>query len=127
MGSYPFEMSGGQLQRVMIAIALAAEPDLLIADEPTTALDATVQAQYLSLLRDVQRSQGLAILFVTHDFGIVANMCDRVAVMSKGEIVETGRTADIFLAPAHAYTQTLFAAAPGRDWLFEAGRARLKI
>jgi peptide/nickel transport system ATP-binding protein len=85
-----------------------------------------VQAQVLGLLDEVREQLNLAMLFITHDLRVAAQVCDRVAVMSKGEIVETGRTADIFLAPAHAYTQTLFAAAPGRDWLFEAGRARLK-
>jgi peptide/nickel transport system ATP-binding protein len=103
------------------------KPEILIADEAVSALDVSVQAQVLGLLDEVREQLNLAMLFITHDLRVAAQVCDRVAVMSKGEIVETGRTADIFLAPAHAYTQTLFAAAPGRDWLFEAGRARLKI
>ena len=106
---------GGQKQRVMIAMALACDPKVVIADEPTTALDATVQAQYLSLLRDVQKREGLAILFVTHDFGIVANMCDRVAVMYAGRIVELAKVDDLFERPAHPYTEALLRSVPDLD------------
>lgn len=110
--SYPHELSGGQRQRVMIAMALANDPDILIADEPTTALDVTIQAQVLQLLADLQSKLGMAIVFVTHDLGIVRRLADRTYVMHDGNVVETGRTADIFDAPAHAYTKKLLDAEP---------------
>lgn len=110
--SMPHEFSGGQQQRIMIAMALANEPDLLIADEPTTALDVTVQAQILQLLKDLQAKLGMAILMITHDLGIVRHMADRVCVMRGGRIVETGLCADIFARPEHPYTQELLAAEP---------------
>ena len=112
LSAYPHELSGGQRQRVMIAMALANEPDLLIADEPTTALDVTIQAQILALLKHLQRRFGMALMLITHDLGIVRKMADRVCVMNNGEIVETGASAAIFGAPEHPYTQRLLAAEP---------------
>ena len=112
---YPHQMSGGMKQRVVGAIALAGEPNLLIADEPTTALDATIQLQYLTLLRDIQRRTRLGMLFITHDFGIVARMCDRVAVMYAGRIVESGPVRVIFREPRHPYTAALMASVPRLD------------
>jgi oligopeptide/dipeptide ABC transporter ATP-binding protein len=109
---YPHVLSGGMRQRVAGSIALASNPALLIADEPTTALDVTVQAQYLRLLKDVQRETGMSMLFVTHDFGVVARMCDRVAVMYAGRIVETAPTREIFADPRHPYTRALLDCLP---------------
>jgi len=111
--AYPHQLSGGMKQRVMIAIALACEPELLIADEPTTALDVTIQAQVLELLRELQKKNGMAMLFITHDLGVVSEIADRVAVMYAGEIVETAPRADFFRAPRHPYSQKLFASLPG--------------
>jgi len=110
LGAYPHQLSGGQRQRVMIAMALANGPDLLIADEPTTALDVTIQAQILDLLGDLKRSSGLSMLFITHDLTIVRRIADRVCVMKDGEIVEQGPTSQIFAAPQHSYTRMLLAA-----------------
>ena len=115
MGSYPFEMSGGQLQRVMIAIALAAEPDLLIADEPTTALDVTIQAQILDLLKSLQKERGMAMLLITHDLAVVSGMADQVALMYAGQIVEVASAADFFIRPSHPYAKLLLQALPGED------------
>jgi peptide/nickel transport system ATP-binding protein len=115
MGSYPFEMSGGQLQRVMIAIALAAEPDLLIADEPTTALDVTIQAQILDLLKSLQQERGMAMLLITHDLAVVSGMADQVALMYAGQIVEVASAADFFVRPSHPYAKLLLQALPGED------------
>jgi microcin C transport system ATP-binding protein len=112
LGAYPHQLSGGQRQRVMIAMALANGPELLIADEPTTALDVTIQAQILELLAELKRSEGLSLLFITHDLGIVRRIADRVCVMKDGEIVEQGPTAEIFANPQHPYTQKLLAAEP---------------
>ncbi len=112
LGNFPHQFSGGQRQRIMIAMALANRPDLLIADEPTTAVDVTIQAQILDLLAELQKSEGMGLLFITHDLGIVRKIADRVYVMQNGEIVETGPTADIFRNPKHPYTQKLLAAEP---------------
>ena len=110
---YPFQLSGGMKQRVMIAMALAGEPKLLIADEPTTALDVTIQAQVLQLLRDTQEKNGMAMLLITHDLGVVAQMAHHVAVMYAGQIIEQAPRAQLFATPLHPYTQKLFAALPG--------------
>ncbi|ALM84951.1 ABC transporter ATP-binding protein [Bordetella sp. N] len=110
--AYPFRLSGGQRQRIMIAMALALEPALLIADEPTTALDVTTQAQILALIRKIQSSMGMAVLFITHDFGVVADIADRIVVMKEGVAVEKGSAAQVLNAPRHAYTRKLIAAVP---------------
>ena len=112
IAQYPFELSGGMAQRVMIATALVSRPDVLIADEPTTALDVTIQAQILDLLRRLAAGRGTAILLITHDMGVVADIADRVAVMYAGRIAETGRTEQVFIRPRHPYTALLLAALP---------------
>jgi oligopeptide/dipeptide ABC transporter ATP-binding protein len=109
---YPHEMSGGMRQRIVGAIGISCEPRLLIADEPTTSLDLTIQAQYLSLLRDLQRAHGLALIFITHNLGIVARMCDQLAVMYAGRLVESGPVSRIFNGPAHPYTEALLNSIP---------------
>ena len=110
--AYPFQLSGGQRQRVMIAMALALEPDILIADEPTTALDVTTQAQILKLIEDLRQRRGMAVIFITHDFGVVADIADRVIVMQTGQIVETGTADEVLLKPQHPYTRALIDAIP---------------
>lgn len=112
---YPFEFSGGMLQRIMIAMALCCEPDLLIADEPTTALDVTIQAQILELMREIQKKTGMAIILITHDLGVVAELCDEVDVMYGGKIVERGDANDIFYNPKHEYTKGLLNSIPTMD------------
>ncbi len=114
-GEYPHQLSGGLRQRAMIALALAADPSLLIADEPTTALDVTVQAEVLDLLRDLRREFGLTLLLITHDLGVVADMADRVAVMYSGRVVESASVSNIFASPAHPYTRGLIASMPGKS------------
>jgi oligopeptide/dipeptide ABC transporter ATP-binding protein len=112
IGQFPHQMSGGMKQRVVGAISISGHPEVLIADEPTTALDVTIQLQYLKLLQRLQQETGMAILFITHDFGVVARMCDRVAVMYAGRIVECGPVAEVFANPSHPYTQALIASVP---------------
>lgn len=112
---YPHQMSGGQRQRVMIAMALAASPRLLVADEPTTALDVTVQAQILDLIDDLRRENGMAVLLITHDLGVVSQYCDRVAVMYGGRVVETAPAADLFARPRHRYTEALLRTIPAAN------------
>ena len=112
---YPHQMSGGMKQRVVGAIAISCEPKVIIADEPTTSLDVTIQAQYLRLLREIQEATNLALIFITHDFGIVAKMCDRVMVMYAGRVVESGPVREIFNRPSHPYTQALLQSVPSMD------------
>ncbi len=115
VADYPHQISGGMKQRVVGAIAISCEPKIIIADEPTTSLDVTIQAQYLRLLREIQEATNLALIFITHDFGIVAKMCDRVMVMYAGRVVESGSVRDIFNHPSHPYTQALLRSVPSMD------------
>ena len=112
MKQYPFEHSGGMRQRVMIAMALACEPDILIADEPTTALDVTIQAQILDLIQDLQKKMGMAVIMITHDLGVIADMCDEIIVMYGGKVCERGTTDEIFYNPRHEYTKGLIRSIP---------------
>jgi oligopeptide/dipeptide ABC transporter ATP-binding protein len=112
---YPFQLSGGMRQRVVGAISMSCRPHLLIDDEPTTALDATIQAQYIALFEDIQEKTNVAIIFITHDFGVIARICDRVGVMYAGKIVETAPTRDIFKKPQHPYTKALIHSVPQLD------------
>ncbi|MBQ1365230.1 MAG: ABC transporter ATP-binding protein [Clostridia bacterium] len=112
MKQYPFELSGGMRQRVMIAMALACEPDILIADEPTTALDVTIQAQILDLIQDLQKKMGMAVIMITHDLGVIADMCDEIIVMYGGKVCERGTTDEIFYNPRHEYTKGLIRSIP---------------
>ena len=109
---YPFEFSGGMRQRIVIAIALSANPDILICDEPTTALDVTIQAQILELINKIKKDRNLSVIFITHNLGVVANMADRIGVMYAGKIVEYGTSEDVFYSPAHPYTWALLSSMP---------------
>jgi len=124
VNDYPHSLSGGMRQRVMIAMALACEPKLLIADEPTTALDVTIQAQILTLLRDLQRETGMSVMLITHDLGVVAEVADHVVVMYAGRVVETARTVDLFARPQHPYTRGLMGSLPGVRKRDESATAR---
>lgn len=119
MKQYPYELSGGMRQRVMIAMALACEPDILIADEPTTALDVTIQAQILELMQELQKKMGMAIIMVTHDLGVIASMCDEILVMYGGRVCERGTADDIFYSPAHEYTKGLLRSIPNKERMKE--------
>jgi peptide/nickel transport system permease protein len=129
--SYPHEISGGMAQRVLIAGAVATKPRLLLADEPTTALDVTIQAEVLDLLRDLQRETNMGVLIVTHNFGVVADLCDRIVVMRTGAIVEEGTTTDTFADPQHDYTKMLLASvlddAPARRELDAARKDAARV
>lgn len=126
LAAYPFSLSGGMRQRVMIAMALSCKPDLLIADEPTTALDATIQKQVLELIKRIKDELGTAILMITHDFGVVSSICDTVSVMYAGRVVEEGTTTDLLGNPTHPYTAGLIRSLPDRgNWIIRNGRKRL--
>ncbi|MDP6730955.1 MAG: ABC transporter ATP-binding protein, partial [SAR324 cluster bacterium] len=113
---FPHEFSGGQRQRIGIARSLAVKPEILIADEPVSALDVSIQAQILNLLDQIRTQMNLAMIFITHDLRVAAQVCDRLAVMRYGEVVEAGSTSELFASPQHDYTQSLLAAVPGKAW-----------
>jgi oligopeptide/dipeptide ABC transporter ATP-binding protein len=115
LNNYPFQLSGGMRQRVVGSVAMSCHPRLLIADEPTTALDATIQAQYIALFKDIQKKTNVAIIFITHDFGVIAQMCHRVGVMYAGKIVETATTSELFKSPRHPYSSALIHSVPSLD------------
>ncbi len=119
---YPHQFSGGQRQRIAIARALAMEPDVIVADEAVSALDVSVQAQVLQLLEDIQQRMGVAILFITHDLRVAAQLCDDVLVMQRGQVIEYGPAADVLARPQQPYTQQLMDAVPGKRWDFAAGQ-----